>query len=178
MEIAALLVVLVFCGCFAAYVFAPLVRRPAVGKTPQYQLADVFSLVALWQYPLLLIRLIHKWQVVQRPIQAGEYLLGGAFLLVVTGMWFELIRTLSCLGVQHSARRFVIVAIAAPLGIAISLALVPALLRLCRLFLRPDAEADKSAAIVVGLCLAIGLACRAAFAWGLRPQVARESADR
>jgi hypothetical protein len=166
MEVAAIVAVTgLFTIGFAAYLFAPLTGPPTAEPT-KFHLADVFSLVVLWQYPLALITFLRRQNPLDDP--SGHYVFGTILLAVMTAFWLGLAKTLSRRGVHSSIRRFIVIAISTPLAIAATLILFPTATGAIVTAVKPSRDWDAWPAGVAIGCIATGLLCRLATVWALR----------
>jgi len=102
---------------FTVFIFAPILTRKPPQGDGRFQLVDIFSLVVLWQYPLVLAQAIKKTLLVQRDFGPFEFVVLGLFEVMVTAVWIGLVRTLSQKGVSGALPRFIVIAIGMPLGI-------------------------------------------------------------
>jgi hypothetical protein len=105
---------------FAVFIFRPILTRESPRGDGRFQLVDVFSLFVLWTYPLALVQAINAINRTAPLLRdrSGEYVALGLFEVAVTAIWMRLLRTLSQRGVSSALRRFMVIAIAVPLGIA------------------------------------------------------------
>jgi hypothetical protein len=152
---------------FAAYVFAP-IAGPSLAEPTKFHLSDIFSLVALWQYPLVLAQLLRRMNPLAASPPAGAYVLGGILFMVITALWLGLVTTLSRRGVHNSVKRFIVIAIATPLAIAATLILFPTVTGAVVTAIKPNREWDAWPAGVAAGCIAIGLLCRLITVWALK----------
>jgi hypothetical protein len=157
---------------FAAIVFSPIVERRPRTQEQRFQIADLFSLIVLWQYVLLANMVLRDGSLRESHYTA----FGGLLVLVLSALWYGLATTLSHRGVQSAIRRGAVICLGAPVGVIATIVLLPTVMMLLLGLLRSNGRKDvgESATVLVG-CVGAGMASRAVFDWAMWKK--RPSAD-
>lgn len=172
MDFFALIIALPATIAFVAAVFRPILVACAFGETRRIQLVDLFSLVALWQYALAFVMLMHHMHYERDQDGSIAFFAGPFFLVLMTGLWFGLVSTMSRLGVQRASKRFVAVGLAVPVGIVATLVFFVSTILVFVAWSNREAEIKYLATIWV-LTTTTGVLCRAGLQWATRPEPAR-----
>jgi hypothetical protein len=159
---------------FAWLVFKPITHQRTGESGPRFQLADLFSLIVLWQYGLFLATSIDG----NEGDSSGRLVVGGAFILVLTALWLGLCTSLSERNVRSALRRGVVICIGVPLGIVGTIYLLPSVMfSIVRLW-NPNAGAEVAWGWVLLACLGAGVVARLSLNWAMRKPVPTSGDER
>lgn len=159
---------------FAWLVFKPITHQPTGESGPRFQLADLFSLIVLWQYGLFLATTLQR-----EGDGSGRLVVGGVLILVLTTLWFGLATSLSERNVRSGWRRGVVICIGAPLGIAGTICLLPSVMFSIVQLWNPRVSPEKKEwEWVLLACLGAGVVARLSLSWAMRKPAAASGDER